>query len=158
MKIYTIGFTKKTAKRFFGLLRESGAERLVDVRLRNTSGLSGFAKRDDLAWFLRELCKMDYIHLPRLAPTGEMLDAYRKEHKSWEVYEREFLALIEERRIAKTDVKRVVDNSVLLCSETSPSIVIVGWLSSICNGIGAQWKLSICKAFGLSFIEILQPD
>lgn len=117
MKIYTIGFTKKTAERFLGLLRESEAERLVDVRLRNTSGLSGFAKRDDLAWFLRELCKMDYIHLPQLAPTGEMLDAYRKEHKSWEVYEREFLALMEERRIAKTDVKRVVDNSVLLCSE-----------------------------------------
>ena len=69
MKIYTIGFTKKTAERFFGLLRESGAKRLVDVRLRNTSGLSGFAKKDDLAWFLRELCKMDYIHLPQLAPT-----------------------------------------------------------------------------------------
>lgn len=117
MKIYTIGFTKKTAERFFGLLRESGAERLVDVRLRNTSGLSGFAKKDDLAWFLRELCEMDYIHLPQLAPTGEMLDAYRKEHKSWEVYEREFLALMEERRLAKTDIQSAVDNSVLLCSE-----------------------------------------
>lgn len=117
MKFYTIGFTKNSAKRFFGLLRESRAERLVDVRLRNTSGLPGFAKRDDLAWFLRELCKMDYIHLPQLSPTGEMLDAYRKEHKSWEVYEREFLALMDERRMAKTDVKRAVDNSVLLCSE-----------------------------------------
>ena len=74
------------AERFFGLLRESGAERLVDVRLRNTSGLSGFAKKDDLVWFLWELCEMDYIHLPQLAPTGEMLDAYRKEHKSWEVF------------------------------------------------------------------------
>lgn len=120
MKIYTIGFTKKTVERFFGLLRESGAERLVDVRLRNTSGLSGFAKRDDLAWFLRELCEMDYIHLPQLAPTREMLDAYRKEHKSWEVYEREFLALMEERRIAKTDIQSAVDNSVLLCSEDTP--------------------------------------
>ena len=117
MKVYTIGFTKKKAEQFFELLRQSGAERLVDVRLRNTSGLSGFAKRDDLAWFLRELCKMDYIHLPQLAPTGEMLDAYRKEHKSWEVYEHEFLTLMEERRIAKTDVKRAVDNFVLLCSE-----------------------------------------
>ena len=117
MKIYTIGFTKKSAREFFGLLKESGAKRLVDVRLRNTSRLSGFAKKDDLAWFLQELCKMDYIHLPQLAPTGEMLDAYRKEYKSWEVYEREFLALMEEGRMAKTDVKRAVDNSVLLCSE-----------------------------------------
>ena len=65
MKIYTIGFTKKKAERFFGLLWESGAERLVDVRLRNTSGLSGFAKKDDLTWFLRDLCEMDYIHLPQ---------------------------------------------------------------------------------------------
>ena len=120
MKIHTIGFTKKKAEQFFGLLRESGAEQLVDVRSRNTSGLSGFAKKDDLAWFLRELCKMDYIHMPQLAPTGEMLDAYRKEHKSWEIYEREFLALMKERRIAKMDVKRAVDNSVLLCSEDTP--------------------------------------
>lgn len=120
MKIYTIGFTKKMAERFFGLLRESGAERLGDVRLRNTSGLSGFVKKDDLAWFLRELCKMDYIHLPQLSPTGEMLDAYRKDHKSWEVYEREFLALMEERRIAKTDIQSANNNSLLLCSEETP--------------------------------------
>ena len=108
------------AERFFGLLRESGAERLGDVRLRNTSGLSGFVKKDDLAWFLRELCKMDYIHLPQLSPTGEMLDAYRKDHKSWEVYEREFLALMEERRIAKTDIQSANNNSLLLCSEETP--------------------------------------
>lgn len=120
MKIYTIGFTKKTAEWFFGLLRKSGAKRLVDVRLRNTSGLSGFAKKDDLAWFLRELCKMDYIHLPQLSPTGEMLDAYRKKHKSWDIYEREFLALMEERRIAQKGVKRAINNSVLMCSEHKP--------------------------------------
>ena len=120
MKIYTIGFTKKSAERFFGLLRESGAERLVDVRLRNTSGLSGFAKKDDLAWFLRELCGMDYIHLPQLSPTGDMLDAYRKDHKSWEVYEREFLSLMDERRIAQKGIKRAINNSVLLCSEHEP--------------------------------------
>lgn len=87
------------------------------TRLRNTSGLFGFVKRDDLAWFLRELCEMDYIPLPQLATTGEMLDDYRKKHKSWEVYEREFLALMEERRIAKIDIQRAIDNSVLLCSE-----------------------------------------
>ena len=66
MKLYTIGFAKKCAADFFGLLRESGAKRLVDVRRRNTSGLSGFAKKNDLAWFLRELCGMEYVHLPRL--------------------------------------------------------------------------------------------
>lgn len=81
---------------------------------------SGFAKKDDLAWFLRKLCKMDYIHLPRLSPTGEMPDAYRKEHKSWDIYEREFLDLMDERRTAQKDIKRAINNSVLLCSEHEP--------------------------------------
>ncbi len=120
MKIYTIGFTKKTAERFFGLLQESRAERLVDVRLWNTSGLSGFAKKDDLAWFLQELCGMDYIRLPQLATTGEMLDDYRKDHKSWDIYEGEFLSLMEEWRIAQKGIKRAINNSVLLCSEQEP--------------------------------------
>ncbi len=66
MKLYTIGFTKKSAADFFGLLRQSDAQRLVNVRLRNTFGLSGFARKNDLAWFLRKLCGMEYVHLPRL--------------------------------------------------------------------------------------------
>jgi uncharacterized protein (DUF488 family) len=69
MKVSTIGFTKKSAKRFFELLRASGAKRVVDVRLNNVSQLAGFAKKDDLAYFLKEICGMDYVHLPTLAPT-----------------------------------------------------------------------------------------
>ena len=49
MKLSTIGFTKKPARRFFDLLRASGAKRVVDVRLNNGSQLAGFAKKDDLA-------------------------------------------------------------------------------------------------------------
>ena len=120
MKLYTIGFTKKSAADFFGLLRESGAQRLVDVRLRNTSGLSGFAKKNDLAWFLRELCGMEYVHLPRLAPTGEMLDNYRKQHKDWETYERQFTALMERRLIQAAVPKDIVGDACLLCSEDTP--------------------------------------
>lgn len=63
---------------------------------------------------------MDYIHLPQLAPTGEMLDAYRKDHKSWDIYEGEFLSLMEEWRIAQKGIKRAINNSVLLCSEHEP--------------------------------------
>ena len=77
MKVFTIGFTKKPAGRFFGLLRESGARRIVDVRLNNVSQLAGFAKRDDLAYFLAEICGMEYVHLPELAPTKEMLDDFK---------------------------------------------------------------------------------
>ena len=79
MNVFTIGFTRKSASRFFGLLRSSGARRIVDVRLNNVSQLAGFAKRDDLAYFLAELCGMQYVHLPELAPTKEMLDDYRSD-------------------------------------------------------------------------------
>ena len=120
MKLYTIGFTKKSASSFFELLRDSGPKRLVDVRLNNVSQLAGFAKRDDLAFFLREICRMEYLHLPELAPTKEMLDAYRKEHRDWETYERQFLALMDERHIENNaSVKRSLPEGCLLCSENT---------------------------------------
>ena len=106
MKVYTIGFTKKSAADFFELLQESGAKRLIDVRLNNVSQLSGFAKRDDLEYFLNKICGIRYVHLPELAPTREMLDAYRKEHHDWDTYQRQFLALMDERRIGKKGIKR----------------------------------------------------
>ena len=69
MRLYTIGFTKKTAQRFLDLLKTSGAKCVVDVRLNNVSQLAGFAKKNDLAYFLKEICGMEYVHLPELAPT-----------------------------------------------------------------------------------------
>ena len=74
MKIYTIGFTKKSARAFFSKLKESGAKRLVDVRLNNVSQLAGFAKKDDLRYFLNIICQMEYLHTPTLAPTQDILD------------------------------------------------------------------------------------
>ncbi|MCY4529587.1 MAG: DUF488 domain-containing protein [Chloroflexi bacterium] len=120
MKVYTIGFTKKSASEFFELLRESGAKRLVDVRLNNVSQLAGFAKKNDLEYFLQKICRIKYIHMPELAPTTDMLDSYRKEHRDWELYEREFLALMDERRISKKGIKRTIANACLLCSEDKP--------------------------------------
>ena len=120
MKVYTIGFTKKSASEFFELLRDSGARRLVDVRLNNVSQLAGFAKKSDLEYFLQKICRIKYVHMPELAPTPEMLDAYRKEHRDWETYEREFLALMDERRISKKGIKRTIANACLLCSEEKP--------------------------------------
>ncbi len=120
MKISTIGFTRKPARRFFDLLRESGARRVVDVRLNNGSQLAGFAKKDDLAYFLRELCEMDYVHLPELAPTKELLDDYRKRRCDWQTYEVRFNALMCERRIEKAVSKEIVKDGCLLCSEDKP--------------------------------------
>ena len=117
MRIHTIGFTKKSAEKFFGLLCGSGATRLVDVRLNNVSQLSGFAKRDDLAYFLGELCGMAYVHRPDLAPTPPMLDDYKKRRIGWEVYEARFMELMEQRDIAGSVPRELLDNAVLLCSE-----------------------------------------
>lgn len=120
MKIHTIGFTKKSAERFFGLLRTSGASTLVDVRLNNVSQLAGFAKRDDLRYFLDELCGMGYTHRPDLAPTRTMLDDYKKQGTGWPTYETEFLRLMESRSIEDSVPRDVLDNAVLLCSEDTP--------------------------------------
>lgn len=120
VRLYTIGFTKKSARKFFGLLRESGATGLIDVRLNNVSQLAGFAKRDDLEYFLRELCDMEYRHSTSLAPTQPMLDALKKQKGEWATYEERFLMLMRERRIERTLDPTLLDNSVLLCSEEKP--------------------------------------
>ena len=120
MKLFTIGFTRKPADRFFGLLRAAGAKRVVDVRLNNVSQLAGFAKRDDLAFFLVEICGMEYVHLPELAPTKEMFDEYKKGGGDWETYETRFLELMHRRRIEESIPKEVVADGCLLCSEDKP--------------------------------------
>ncbi len=121
MVVYTIGFTKKSARRFFELLRGSAAKRIVDVRLNNVSQLAGFAKKDDLAYFLKEICGMDYVHLPLLAPTQEMLDAYKKRRGEWGTSEERFLGLMKERRIEESVPRDLILSSCLLCSEDKPS-------------------------------------
>ena len=120
MRILTIGFTKKKAKGFFEALKSAGTKRVVDVRLNNVSQLAGFAKRDDLCWFLDEICHMDYRHVPDLAPTKEILDGYKKNGGSWEDYERKFLDLMAERRIEEKIEPGLLEDACLLCSEDKP--------------------------------------
>ena len=121
MEIHTIGFTKKSAAEFFGTLRRAGIRRLIDVRLNNTSQLAAFAKRDDLQFFLRELCNADYRHEPILAPTEEILDAYKKKQIAWEEYETRYVDLLIERAAETAVDRRWFDvPAVLLCSESSP--------------------------------------
>jgi len=120
VKIFTIGFTNKKAEEFFEKLRIAGVKRVVDVRLNNISQLAGFSKKDDLRYFLRAIADIDYVHLPELAPTKEMLEAYKKFKGDWSVYENEFLELMEHRRIEKTLAMDVIDNGCLLCSEDKP--------------------------------------
>ncbi len=120
MKIFTIGFTKKSAEKFFTSLRQAGVETLIDVRLNNVSQLAGFAKKADLAYFVQEICDIQYIHLPLLAPTQELLTAYKTRKGDWSVYERAFLKLMEERRIESVIDRATLDRGCLLCSEDRP--------------------------------------
>ena len=121
MEVYSIGFTKKTAGQFFGLLKSAGIRRLLDVRLNNVSQLAGFSKRDDLEYFLREICGAEYRHEPLLAPTKDMLGEYRKRKGSWQEYERRFLGLMADRQIERNlDMADFAMPTVLLCSEPTP--------------------------------------
>ncbi len=120
MEICTIGFTQTTAEHFFRRLADAGLQRLLDVRLNNTSQLAGFAKAADLPYFLRELVGATYQHQPLLAPTKDLLDAYKKHKGDWGTYERGFLALMERRRIdVVLDRADFEKRTALLCSEAT---------------------------------------
>jgi uncharacterized protein (DUF488 family) len=120
LDIYTIGFTQKSAKTFFNFLKSSDVKVLIDVRLNNVSQLAGFAKKDDLKFFMKELCEAEYVHSPELAPTKDILNAYKKGEMSWGVYEDKFLNLMAQRNIEKLIKPELLDHGCLLCSEHEP--------------------------------------
>jgi uncharacterized protein (DUF488 family) len=120
MKIFTIGFTQKSAETFFGLLRQPGLVRLVDIRLNNVSQLAGFSKRDDLQFFARQINGLAYAHLPELAPSAQILDEFKTGGRNWSVYETQFLALMANRQVESTVEREFLDGACLLCSEPSP--------------------------------------
>ena len=120
MKLFTIGFTKKSAEVFFTRLSQAGVKRLVDIRLNNVSQLAGFAKKDDLRYFSKAICNIPYEHVPDLAPTEDMPDAFKKKKGDWEIYECEFLDLMRTRRIEDSARSVLLDGDCLLCSEVTP--------------------------------------
>jgi uncharacterized protein (DUF488 family) len=120
MKIFTIGFTKKSAELFFAKLKSAGVKRLIDIRLNNVSQLAGFAKQDDLRYFAKAICDIDYVHLIDLAPTKDILDAYKKNNGDWNMYQRNFLQLMKIRRVEDNVPRALLDGGCLLCSEDKP--------------------------------------
>lgn len=118
MDICTIGFTQKSAREFFGALKAAGVRRLIDIRLKNTAQLAGFTKKDDLAYFLQEICRIAYTHEPRLAPPEELLHGYQHKEVEWAEFERRFIDTLKERRVEK-ELDRTLfgEPVVLLCSE-----------------------------------------
>jgi uncharacterized protein (DUF488 family) len=120
VNLATIGFTKSSAEHFFERLLKAGVKKVVDVRLHNTSQLSGFAKADDLPYFLKKIGGIQYVHQPMLAPSDPMLKAYKKEKGDWRAYEEHFLELLAERQIETRLNPKMFDGACLLCSEDKP--------------------------------------
>lgn len=143
MKLYTMGFTQKTAECFFGLIREYDISMLVDIRLNNRSQLAGFTKGDDLQYFLRELCHCAYSHRQDFAPTKELLDDYKKGRISWDDYVSRYIPMM--------DSNHAVDNFMhdfgeyehvlLLCSEPTPEHCHRRLLAEMITGIYSEIEL-----------------
>ena len=117
IKLYTIGFTKKSAQTFFELLKNAKIEKLTDTRTSNTSQLAGFAKGNDLAYFAKEVGKMDYEHIDDFAPNLDSMRAYRDKKMTWEAYEEEYLNLLDMRKVKSKYEIETLHQSCLLCSE-----------------------------------------
>ncbi len=120
ISLYTIGFTKKSAEHFFNLLKDSRVKQLVDVRINNSSQLAGFAKGNDLKFFVNEICHIPYIHIADFAPTKELLDQWHKQEVDWEEYERIYTKLLSDRDILRKYGIKPFDGSCFLCSEDTP--------------------------------------
>jgi uncharacterized protein (DUF488 family) len=118
--VTTIGFTKTSASGFFERIKGAGVKKVVDVRLHNTSQLAGFAKADDLAYFLKEICGVDYVHQPVLAPTDDILKTFKRDRGDWAVYQERFMSLMAERVIERQFDPASFQGACLLCSEDRP--------------------------------------
>jgi uncharacterized protein (DUF488 family) len=122
MRLYTIGFTQKSAEEFFGLLHLNQVKHLIDIRLKPNGQLSGFTKQEDLPYFLRELATgCQYTYLPALAPTKEILEDYRKDG-DWLRYTERFQKLMSERLVPESLDRAMFEKTpcCLLCSEATP--------------------------------------
>ena len=118
--LFTIGFTKKNAETFFGKLITAGVEKVIDIRLNIVSQLAGFTKKDDLIYFLKKICDCDYVHKPLLAPTKEIMDAYKKKEITWPQYEKRFNDLLVSRKAHTLLSSPELHMACLLCSEQTP--------------------------------------
>lgn len=142
MKIFTIGYTQKSAEEFFDLLITNKVECLIDVRLNNSSQLAAFSKHRDLEYFLKVIANINYIHNVKYAPTKDILSDYKKNKISWQAYEVQYEKLISERKIEnlfKNDIEDKYSNICFLCSESEPKQchrrILAEYLKSILNDI-----------------------
>ncbi len=120
MKIFTIGFTHKSAEEFFKLIQDAGVKRVIDVRIHNNSQLAGFSKKDDLQFFLKKIADIDYQEESLLNPTDELFHSYRNKEIDWKKFLGTYKSEISKKQVEKSLKKSDYENAVLLCSEDEP--------------------------------------
>lgn len=118
--LYTIGFTKKSAEKFFELLKRNDVKQLIDIRISNSSQLAGFAKGKDLAYFAQQICGISYRHIVDFAPTKDLLDRWHKQLVNWEEYVIEYTSIMKSRDIIHKYGIKQFDGACFLCSEETP--------------------------------------
>ncbi len=120
MVVCTIGFSKKNLRELISKLKDAGVEKVMDIRLNNTSQLAGYAKKQDLEYVL-DLVGIDYEHYPELAPTEELLKDYKGKKVSWDEYEKAFNAILDQRKpMDHLEHQKEPGTICLLCSEDKP--------------------------------------
>ncbi len=122
IKLFTIGFTEKTAETFFTLLKKAGVKKIIDTRLNNVSQLAGFAKGKDLEFFAKSIIGSGYEHTIDMAPSKELLNNYRDKKITWAQYEKEYISLLENRNILRKIDFSKLDGCCILCSEHKPDM------------------------------------
>ncbi|KZL25785.1 DUF488 family protein [Pseudovibrio sp. Ad37] len=136
MTLTTIGFTKTTAENFFGRLQSAGVKKVIDVRLNNTSQLAGFAKSNDLAFFLEAIGGIGYEHEPLLAPDQDMFKAFKKEKGDWTIFKDRFMDLLSQRKVESKFKADMLEGACLLCSEHLPHQC---HRSLVANYLNSRW-------------------
>ncbi|WP_057462165.1 DUF488 domain-containing protein [Pseudovibrio sp. POLY-S9] len=136
MTLTTIGFTKTTAENFFGRLQSAGVKKVIDVRLNNTSQLAGFAKSNDLAFFLEAIGGIGYEHEPLLAPDQDMFKAFKKEKGDWTIFKDCFMGLLSQRKVESKFKADMFESACLLCSEHLPHEC---HRSLVANYLNSRW-------------------
>ncbi|MDO9536825.1 MAG: DUF488 domain-containing protein [Thermoplasmata archaeon] len=145
MKLYTVGFTKKNAKQFFELLIKNNVKRLIDIRLNNKSQLAGFAKGEDLSYFLKRIGNIEYIYKPDYAPTKELLNLYRDKAIDWKEYEKQYIQILKEREILKNIEWSLFDGACLLCSEETADMCHRRLLAEYLAGANKEIEITHLK-------------
>jgi len=120
MRILTIGSNRKSAETFFELLRKNNVTYILDVRLKNTSQLAGFAKGNDLEYFAAKILGIGYRHDVRFAPDEGLFEKRKANELNMDQFASRFQEILDRRNIKGVLLEEyadTIDGLCLLCSE-----------------------------------------